>query len=109
MSRGTSLGLLLLLVRKRRLYRRWGFRCTDRLALAEHVKPAGRSRPIWSLRSLHLNPPPVDLWLPKLAKTVKPLLELQSGGIFAIEKFPGVMMVGGEVVVASFETGDSAT
>jgi hypothetical protein len=42
-------------------------------------------------------------------KTVQPPLELQSGGVFAIEKFPDAMMAGGEVVVASFETGDSAT
>ena len=39
---------------------------------------------------------------------MQPLLELQSGGIFAIEKFPDAMMVDGEVVGASFETGDSA-
>jgi hypothetical protein len=29
---------------------------------------------------------------------VQPLLELQSGGTFVIEKFPDVMMVDGEVV-----------
>jgi hypothetical protein len=31
-------------------------------------------------------------------KTVQPLLELQSGGIFAIGNFPDAMMVDGEVV-----------
>jgi hypothetical protein len=41
-------------------------------------------------------------------KTAQPLVELWSDGIFAIEKFPDAMMVGGEVVVASFETGGSA-
>jgi hypothetical protein len=41
-------------------------------------------------------------------KMVQQLLELQNDGIFAIGKFPDAMMVGGVVVEASFETGDSA-
>jgi hypothetical protein len=41
-------------------------------------------------------------------KTAPPLLELRNDAIFAIEKFPDAMMEGGEVVVASFGTGDSA-
>jgi len=45
---------------------------------------------------------------PMLVKTAQPPLELRSDVIFAIEKFPDAMMVDGEVVVASFETGDSA-
>jgi hypothetical protein len=39
-----------------------------------------------------------DRRFPRAVKTVQPLLELQSGGIFAIEKFPDAMMVDGEVV-----------
>jgi hypothetical protein len=46
---------------------------------------------------------------PKLVKMAQPLLESRSDGIFGIEMFPDAMMVGGEVVVASFGTGGSAT
>ena len=53
--------------------------------------------------------PQVDQRPAKLVETVQPLLELQSGGIFAIEKFPDAMVVGREVVIVSFEIGDFAT
>jgi hypothetical protein len=41
-------------------------------------------------------------------KTAQSLLELQSDGIFAIERFLDAMMVGEEAVVASSETANSA-
>ena len=50
-----------------------------------------------------------DQHRPKQVKMASPLLELRNDEIFAIEKFPDAMMEGGEVVVASFGTGDSAT
>ena len=41
-------------------------------------------------------------------KTVQPLLELQSGGTFVIEKFPDVMMVDGGVSTVSVRRDDTA-
>jgi hypothetical protein len=60
----------------------------------------GSSQPTW--RSSHLN-------LSKLTNGPSTAGAPEKSGIFAIEKFPDATMVGREVVVASFETGDSVT